>query len=100
MKVLISRGYGAGWSTWNTPQMAIDSDLIELFEKGCTEEEMCELCVQKGYTDNFGGEPYMGGFDGLEIQSVPQGEYFKILEYDGSESISILNSNSWFYAEY
>ena len=47
MKLLISPGYGAGWSTWNLPAMATDKDLIELFEKGCTCEEMEKLCIEK-----------------------------------------------------
>ena len=44
MKVLISRGYGAGWSTWNQSEMAIDKDLIALFERGCSDLEMEEAC--------------------------------------------------------
>ena len=47
MKVLISPGYGAGWSTWGDPGMATDKRLIELFECGCTEEEI--LSVNSSY---------------------------------------------------
>ena len=95
MKVLISPGYGAGWSTWNDSGMAVDKDLIELFERGCTEDEMADLCVKKGYTD----EPYMGGFGKLEVAEVPQGCHFRINEYDGSEYIDIYEEGDWFYAE-
>lgn len=98
MKVLISPGYGAGWSTWNSPEVAIDKDLIELFEYGCTKEEMADACVERGYVD-FYGTVYMGGFDDLIIVEIPQGSYFRICEYDGSESIEILNLDDWFYAE-
>ena len=94
MKVLISPGFGAGWSTWNMPGMAVDKDLIKFFENGCTKEEMVVACVERGY-----GIAYMGGFDGLKVVEVPQGSYFKIREYDGSESIEILNLDDWFYAE-
>lgn len=96
MKVLISPGYGAGWSTWNDSGMAVDKDLIELFEQGCTEDEMADLCVKKGYTDE---SPYMGGFGDLKVAEVPQGCHFRINEYDGSEYIDIYEEGDWFYAE-
>ena len=67
MKVLISRGYGAGWSTWNDPRMAFDERLIRAFECGITQEDMKELCVECGYTDIYGGPPYMGGFKGFNF---------------------------------
>lgn len=94
MKVLISPGFGAGWSTWNDSEMAVDKDLIELFEHGCTIDEMVELCVAKGY-----GEPYMGGFGKLEVTEVPKGCHFQIKEYDGSEYVVISEAEEWFYAE-
>ena len=49
MKVLISPGFGAGWSTWNHPLMAFDKDVIELFERGGSEDEIRRLCADKGY---------------------------------------------------
>lgn len=94
MKVLISPGYGVGWSTWNDSRMAIDKDLIEFFERGCTEEEMADFCVKKGY--DF---PYMGGFENLEVTEVPQGCQFRINEYDGHEYIDICEEGDWLYAE-
>ena len=94
MKVLISPGYGAGWSTWNYREMATDKDLIELFEKGCTKAEMATLCVEKGYED-----PYMGGFDQLAVAEVPSGVLWRVDEYDGSESIEIFDSDSWSISE-
>ena len=100
MKVLISPGYGAGWSTWNDYRMAIDKDLIELFERGCTEDEMADLCVKKGYNGGIGDDPpYMGGFADLKVMEVSQGYYFKIEEYDDSEYITIFEPEEWFYAE-
>ena len=29
--VLVSRGWGAGWSTWNNKEMAYDKRIIEAF---------------------------------------------------------------------
>ena len=93
MKVLISPGYGAGWSTWNDKEMAVDKDLIALFEKGCTCEEMEQACIEKGY------DHYMGGFEDLEITEVPEGVLFQVDEYDGHEFIKIFYTDEWTRAE-
>ena len=80
MKVLISRGYGAGWSTWNDLRMAFDERLIRAFECGISEEDMKELCVAYGYTDIYGGPPYMGGFKQLEVVDISSGVLFQIMD--------------------
>lgn len=96
MKVLISRGYGAGWSTWNNPALASDARIVEAFENGITEEEMEQLCKELGITDVY-GSVYMGGFDELEVVEIPAGALFKVQEYDGSEYIEIAEEgfNGW-----
>ena len=99
MKLLISPGYGAGWSTWNIPEMATDKDLIELFEKGCTYEEMEKLCIEKNYTDEYYEPPYMGGFQQLKVVEVPKGALYRINEYDGAESVEVFNPDKWLVAE-
>lgn len=100
MKVLVSHGYGTGWSTANyCEDMAIDKDLISLFERGCTEDEMIEECHRKGYEDPYGGAPCMLGYKNLVVEEVPEGRYFKIREYDGSEWIEIFDESEWLYAE-
>ena len=99
MKVLISRGYGAGWSSWNDPRMAFDERLIRAFECGITQEDMQELCVECGYVDVNGGPPYMGGFKQLEVVDIPSGELFQIMEYDGSEYIEYFEESDWYLAE-
>ena len=93
MKVLISPGFGAGWSTWNDTQLAIDSRIIEAFEKGMSEEEMQDYCVSLGYES-----PYMGGYENIEIQEVPSGALFQIREYDGHEYIEVFNPQEWITA--
>lgn len=99
MKVLISPGYGAGWSTWECPEMAFDERLIRAFECGISEEDMQALCVECGYTDMFGKAPFMGGFEDLEVVEVPSGTVFRIHEYDGFESIEELDMDDWYVAE-
>lgn len=94
MKVLISRGYGSGWSTWNNPMVAFDERLIRAFECGITSEDMKELCIECGYEDI-----YMGGFKGLEVIDIPSGERFRIKEYDGKESIEYFDEYDWYFSE-
>ena len=96
MKVLISPGYGAGWSTWNEPGLATDARIIDAFERGISREEMKQLCIDLGYTGGFEGtEPYMGGFEQLQIVEVPAGTIFRVDEYDGSESIEVFSDSDW-----
>lgn len=82
MKVLISPGFGAGWSTWNYIDLAVDPDIIKAFEMGLSEESMCSYIQSLGYE-----KPYMGGYVACEIVEIPEGTRFKIIEYDGSEYI-------------
>lgn len=99
MKVLISPGYGAGWSTWEDPMMAFDERLIRAFECGISEEDMETLCVECGYTNAYGDAPYMGGFSDLEVREIPSGTLFQIREYDGSEYIKYFEEDDWYRAE-
>lgn len=94
MKVLISPGYGAGWSTWEGADLATDVRLIKAFERGISALEMQELCADLGY-----GDVYMGGFKNLTIVEVPKGTIFRIKEYDGFESIEVFDDSDWLRAE-
>ena len=94
MKVLISPGYGAGWSTWNTKELATDKRVIEAFESGMDEDEMSEYLEGLGYEN-----VYMGGYCECEIVEVPKGSHFIIKEYDGHESVLILGEDNTLYAE-
>lgn len=93
MKVLISPGYGAGWSTWEGAGLATDARLIKAFERGISALEMQELCADLGY-----GDVYMGGFKNLTIIEVPKGTIFRIKEYDGFESIEVFDESAWLRA--
>lgn len=99
MKVLISPGFGAGWSTWEYTGMAFDEVLIRAFECGISQEDMKALCIERGYCDDEGNGPYMGGFKQLKVVEVPSGTCFKIKEYDGHESLEYLDMDEWYYAE-
>ena len=80
--VLISVGFGAGWSTWNYDELAYDKRIIEKWIKGAGSSEMCNYVESLGYK-----RPYMGGYNDLHLKFVPRGTMFCIHEYDGAESI-------------
>lgn len=81
--VLISPGFGAGWSSWSGAEIAYDKRIIEYWlNESPSSDEMHEFLKTLGY-----GNVYMGGYDDLIIQYIPRGTMFCIHEYDGSESI-------------
>lgn len=85
--VLISPGFGAGWSTWNhkpeyTNGLIFDSRLVDAVLAEVTAEQFTELCNKVGYTDM-----YFGGTTDLTVVWMDEGTLFTIEEYDGSESI-------------
>lgn len=76
--VLISSGFGAGWSTWGNVS-PFDPDLIVAFSAHRTKGI---LAAQEKYPDE-----YHGGLDQATVVWLPKGTRFYIHEYDGSESI-------------
>lgn len=90
--VILSRGYGAGWSTWadtkeNQHILAFHPKLVELIESGKV-EEMRGTEVHRWVESVFGiTGMYFGGWDGLYIKWIAQGTRFRIDEYDGAEYI-------------
>ena len=55
---------------------------------------MEEYIVSLGYE-----RPYMGGYCGCEIIDIPKGTKFRIVEYDGYESIEYCNDEKWLVAQ-
>ena len=92
-KVLISPGFGAGWSTWNYdwPEMAFDPEIIELVEKGNS------MAVAKIASVKY-PNAYFGSVADLEVVLVKTGTEFIIHEYDGSESIQTKDDFKWLQA--
>lgn len=88
--VLVSPGWGAGWSTWNNKNIAVDKRVVEKWvelnesDKGkYTEEDIMEE-----YLDSVGYDgTYMGGYADIELDFVDIGQYFYIYEYDGFETL-------------
>jgi hypothetical protein len=88
--VLISPGFGAGWSTWNlrNPDTLFDAGLADLVLKGDPEQILAYATVKWP-------DAYMGGLKDLTVEWVDQGQLIKINEYDGSESIEYRDSDDW-----
>lgn len=90
--VLVSRGYGAGWTSWNYEYPFLlhgDERLIELVEKG-------DLIGAEEYTKSVVGEDaYLGGVDGLYVHWIPKGTMFIIDEYDGAETLMTMDDFVW-----
>jgi hypothetical protein len=90
--VLVSHGWGAGFYSWGAPLQAIfDPTLIDLIEKKHIQEAIDY--VEKIYPDVF-----TGGIEDLGIEWVPEGAKFIINEYDGSESIQLMDNTDWLTA--
>lgn len=82
--VLISRGFGAGWSTWaddkHRQTMLFDADMVNAVLEG---DKQKAAAIAKAKCD----DAYTGGAEDLEVVWIPQGTAFVVEEYDGSESI-------------
>ena len=94
--VLVSPGFGAGFSTWNKPEMAVDFDLVEAFLSG--DKTRFAYIVNEKY--NADDSLYLGidVMNGLMVVWVDEGKKFRIDEYDGNESVEILEESVWFTA--
>ena len=103
--ILVSRGFGAGWSTWNNKELAYDKRVVEFYLKHKDDEEFMhnidkyeskttkdakKLFKSWGYED-----VYFGGFSDIEICWLPVGTKFYITEYDGSETLNTIDSIRW-----
>lgn len=91
--VLYSPGFGAGWYTWNGdhPEILFDPAIAQLVldEKFDELETFVELKYPK---------IYKGGMSQLHVKWLPQGTLFKVVEYDGDESIEYKEDNEWIIA--
>jgi len=91
--VLYSIGFGAGWYTWNQeyPEILFDPAIVRFVEK----EQLDEL---KTYLTLKYPDIYTGGLDSLRVEWIPEGTLFKVVEYDGAESIELKENDDWIVA--
>ena len=89
--VLVSPGYGAGWSSWNTkhPECLFDPVVVAWVENG--KQGSCPDMEELHGWDDF----YDGGSAGLRIEWIPVGTLFRIEEYDGYEQIVLNEHEEW-----
>jgi hypothetical protein len=93
-KVLISPGFGAGWSTWNydIPELLFDPVIVSMVEDGTSFETIEAYCTAKYSTGYFGGSA------DLEVRLIKTGSEFIVHEYDGAESIQLKDEFKWVQA--
>jgi len=93
-KVLVSPGFGAGWSTWNynIPELLFDPVIVRMVEDGTSAETIEAYCIAK-YSSG-----YFGGSTDLEVVLVKTGSDFIIHEYDGSETLQLKDEMKWLQA--
>ena len=93
--VLVSPGYGAGWSTWTTQygeELCMDADIVE-----AVLAEDYKKAV-KITTEKYGEHIYTGGVYDLVVEWVPKGAEFEITEYDGYESLHLIGGRKYWKA--
>ena len=82
--VIVSGGFGAGWSTWNEAEDAFDPDIVRWIEGGKVGEPLKE-----------GDLRYAGGLEQARIVWLPIGTLFRIDEYDGRETLVTLEDEEY-----
>jgi hypothetical protein len=99
--VLVSPGFGAGWSTWcefddrkavTFDPWIVDILLSDQYNRKEKIDRIYAHCAVK-YPDM-----YMGGVSDLTVKWVPQGSLFRVAEYDGSETIELKEADDWIVA--
>lgn len=91
--VVISPEYGAGWYSWNTdcPEILFDPAIVKLVQENKFDE--LETYVILKYP-----EISKHSLRDLEVEWVPQGQEFRIVEYDGKEWIEYKDEVDWIIA--
>jgi hypothetical protein len=95
--VLYSPGYGAGWSTWvyttkeASQAMCMDERIVSAFIDGGP------LAAENAVKSIFPDQCVLGS-DQLEVAWLPVGTVFEISEYDGYESVRVIDNAEFMVA--
>ena len=111
--VLVSGGFGGGWSTWMGDWSTLMGDTLDGVDRSMEfEPKVVEMVLAGkkdknradrkatldkiiGYmTETYPGY-YTGGAEGLEVEWVLVGSKFYIEEYDGNESLVLESDMNW-----
>ena len=83
--VIVSPGFGAGWSTWggscDAGFLLMDKTLVEMCLRSAPKSQVEEYLTKKGI------DTYIGGWEDCEIEYLRCNTPFYVDEYDGSESL-------------
>lgn len=99
--VLVSVGFGAGWSTWNTVDeelaeaLLFDADVVKMVLEG-REDEIEDFVTAKYKDKADDGWLVTAGAKDLDVEWVDKGERFVIDEYDGAESLVREKETYWY----
>lgn len=98
--ILLSPGYGAGWSTWNYtyPECVFDPEIVQMVLDNKPWQEIADFAEAKYDKDDDGLGFYTGGASDLVVKWIPVGTKFRIHEYDGNESLEIKEEMDWLEA--
>lgn len=97
--VLVSRGFGAGWYSWeHDERMLFDPVLVEMLVYADDPDDMSFQNKLEKVAEERYPQAYLGGLDGLCVHWVPVGVRFRIEEYDGAEDLRLESSYSWITA--
>lgn len=95
--VLVSPGYGGGWSTWVDDSVAeellFDPDIVRAVLDG--KKDTVPDLVEAKYPGRY---VFTGGTHQLEVEWVTKGSRFMVEEYDGSESIRVFGPETGWLA--
>lgn len=111
--VLVSPGFGAGWSTWDNACLAYDKRIVEFWLAHKDNREWMESvnimfnanspaheeAVSFFKSIGYHSCPYMGGFSSIKLHWVPVNSKWRIEEYDGAESLVFEENYTWFQVD-
>lgn len=93
--VLVSPGYGAGWSTSAASSedqaIAMDKRIVQYV----LDDALTEL---KEFMERYYPDVYLGGLEDLVVEWVTKGEAFEITEYDGYENLTVIGEQQYWVA--
>jgi hypothetical protein len=92
--VLVSPGFGGGWSTWihQYPEIVFAPEIAKALDEKRPIAEIYKLA------EELYPEAYLGGLEDLEIVWLDPGDTFRIDEYDGSESLEYMSKIEYYTA--
>lgn len=100
--VVISVGWGGGFSSWGDPQMATDPQVVELVhnmndhDRGTEDHHLLQQQLTHYLNQHYPDHQWYG--DPLGLVWVVPGTKFFIHEYDGRESVWCEDQINWITA--